>query len=323
MRITSLGGLETSRIGLGAMGMSVFYTGAGQRDDQSIRTIQRALDVGVTHIDTAEAYGPYVNEELVGRAIKGRRDEVVLATKFGLVSHTGRPGADSTAANVRLAVEGSLRRLGTDHLDLFYQHRGDPDTPIEETVGALKELVAEGKIRHIGLSEAGPATIRRAHAVHPIAAVQSEYSLWVRDPEAEVLPVLRELGVGLVPYSPLGRGFLTGGIRTLDDLDAADWRRTNPRFAGGNLERNMRIVDDVRAVAAEAGATPAQVALAWLLAQGDDIAPIPGTTRIDRLEENAAADRISLTDGQIARLDNLTPATGDRYDETNMAALDH
>ncbi|MFI7606359.1 aldo/keto reductase [Micromonospora sp. NPDC049366] len=323
MRITSLGGLETSRIGLGAMGMSAFYTGAGQRDDQSIRTIQRALDLGVNHIDTAEAYGPYINEELVGRAIKGRRDEVVLATKFGLVSHTGRPGADSTPANVRLAVEGSLRRLGTDHLDLYYQHRGDPDTPIEETVGALTELVTEGKICHIGLSEAGPATIRRAHAVHPIAAVQSEYSLWVRDPEAEVLPVLRELGVGLVPYSPLGRGFLTGGIRTLDALDADDWRRTNPRFAGGNLERNMRIVDDVRAVAAEAGVTPAQIALAWLLAQGDDIAPIPGTTRIDRLEENAAADRISLTDGQIARLDNLTPAAGDRYDETNMAALGH
>jgi aryl-alcohol dehydrogenase-like predicted oxidoreductase len=323
MRITSLGGLETSRIGLGTMGMSSYYTGAGRRDDQSIRTIQRALDLGVTHLDTAEAYGPYVNEELVGRAIKGRRDEVVLATKFGHISHTGRPGNDSTPANVRLAVEGSLRRLGTDHLDLYYQHRGDPDTPIEETVGALAELVTEGKIGHIGLSEAGPATIRRAHAVHPIAAVQSEYSLWVRDPEAEVLPVLRELGVGLVPYAPLGRGFLTGGIRTLDDLDADDWRRTNPRFAGGNLERNMRIVDEVRAVAAEAGATPAQVALAWLLAQGDDIAPIPGTTRIDRLEENAAADRISLTDGQITRLDNLTPATGDRYDEANMAALDH
>nr|WP_221374935.1 aldo/keto reductase [Actinoplanes polyasparticus] len=323
MRSTSLGGLETSHIGLGAMGMSAFYTGAGQRDDQSIRTIQRALDLGVTHIDTAEAYGPYVNEELVGRAIKGRRDEVVLATKFGHISHIGRPGNDSTPANIRLAVEGSLRRLGTDHLDLYYQHRGDPDTPIEETVGALAELVAEGKIRHIGLSEAGPATIRRAHAVHPIAAVQSEYSLWVRDPEAAVLPVLRELGVGLVPYSPLGRGFLTGGIRTLDDLDADDWRRTNPRFAGGNLERNMRIVDEVRAVAAEAAATPAQIALAWLLAQGDAIAPIPGTTRIDRLEENAAADSIRLTDDQIARLDNLTPATGDRYDEANMAALGH
>jgi aryl-alcohol dehydrogenase-like predicted oxidoreductase len=323
MRITSLGGLETSRIGLGAMGMSAFYTGAGQRDDQSIRTIQRALDLGVNHIDTAEAYGPYINEELVGRAIKGRRDEVVLATKFGHISHSGRPGNDSTPASVRLAVEGSLRRLGTDHLDLYYQHRGDSDTPIEETVAALAELVAAGKVRHIGLSEAGPATIRRAHAVHPITAVQSEYSLWVRDPEAEVLPVLRELGVGLVPNSPLGRGFLTGGIRTLDDLDADDWRRTNPRFAGGNLERNMRIVDEVRAVAAEAGVTPAQVALAWLLAQGDDIVPIPGTTRVDRLEENAAADRISLTDGEIARLRNLAPAAGDRYDEANMAALGH
>ncbi|MET7880241.1 aldo/keto reductase [Micromonospora profundi] len=220
-------------------------------------------------------------------------------------------------------MEGSLRRLGTDHLDLYYQHRGDSDTPIEETVAALAELVAAGKVRHIGLSEAGPATIRRAHAVHPITAVQSEYSLWVRDPEVEVLPVLRELGVGLVPSSPLGRGFLTGGIRTLDDLDADDWRRTNPRFAGGNLERNMRIVDEVRAVAAEAGVTPAQVALAWLLAQGGDIVPIPGTTRVDRLEENAAADRISLTDGQIARLRNLAPAAGDRYDEANMAALGH
>ena len=323
MKHVTLRDLDVSRLGLGCMGMSAFYTGAGQRDDQSIRTIRRALDIGVTHIDTAEAYGPYINEELVGRAIKGRRDEVVLATKFGHISHTGRQGNDSSPANVRLAVEGSLHRLGTDHLDLFYQHRGDQDTPIEETVGALADLVAEGKVRHIGLSEAGPATIRRAHAVHPIAAVQSEYSLWVRDPEADVLPVLRELGVGLVPYSPLGRGFLTGGIRTLDDLDADDWRRTNPRFAGGNLERNMRIVDEVRAVAAEIEATPAQVALAWLLAQGDDVVPIPGTTRIDRLEENAAADRVSLADGHIARLDNLTPATGDRYDEANMAALDH
>jgi aryl-alcohol dehydrogenase-like predicted oxidoreductase len=322
MKTTSLGGLNVSRIGLGAMGMSAFYSGAGRLDDQSIRTIRRALDLGVTHVDTAEAYGPYTNEELVGRAVQGRRDEVVLATKFGLVSHTGRPGADSTPANIRFAVEGSLRRLGTDHIDLYYQHRVDQDTPVEETVGALAELVAEGKIRYIGLSEAGPATIRRAYAVHPIAAVQSEYSLWARDPEAEVRPVLRELGVGLVAYSPLGRGFLTGNIRTLDDLDADDWRRTNPRFAGGNLERNMRIVDEVRAVAAEAGATPAQIALAWLLAQGDDIAPIPGTTRIDRLEENAAADRVRLTDEQVARLNNLASAAGDRYDEDNMAAID-
>jgi aryl-alcohol dehydrogenase-like predicted oxidoreductase len=322
MRTTSLGELTVSRIGLGAMGMSAFYSGAGRLDDQSVRVIQRALDLGVTHVDTAEAYGPYTNEELVGRAIRGRRDEVVLATKFGLVSHTGRPGLDSTPAGIRLAVEGSLRRLGTDHIDLYYQHRVDPDTPIEDTVGTLAELVAAGKIRHIGLSEAGPATIRRAYAVHPIAAVQSEYSLWARDPEAEVLPVLRELGVGLVPYSPLGRGFLTGGIRSLDDLDADDWRRTNPRFAGGNLERNMRIVDDVRAVAAEAGATPAQVALAWLLAQGDDIAPIPGTTRVDRLEENAGADRVTLTGEQLARLNNLASAAGDRYDEDNLATID-
>jgi aryl-alcohol dehydrogenase-like predicted oxidoreductase len=322
MRTTSLGGLEISRIGLGAMGMSAFYTGAGRLNDQSIRTIRHALDLGVTHIDTAEVYGPFVNEELVGRAIKGRRDEVVLATKFGLVSHTGRLGPDSTPAGVRIAVEGSLRRLGTDHIDLYYQHRVDQDTPIEDTVGALADLVAEGKVRHIGLSEAGPTTIRRAHAVHPIAAVQSEYSLWTRDPETEVLPVLRELGVGLVPYSPLGHGFLTGDIRSLDGLDADDWRRTNPRFTGGNLELNLRIVDEVNAVAAEAEATPAQVALAWLLAQGDDIAPIPGTTRIDRLEEITAADGIGLTDAHVARLNKLEPAAGDRYDEANMAAID-
>ncbi|GAA3924199.1 aldo/keto reductase [Actinoplanes auranticolor] len=322
MHTTSLGGLATSRIGLGAMGMSAYYTGAGQREDESIRTIRRALDLGVTHIDTAEGYGPFINEELVGRAVQGHRDEFVLATKFGLISHTGGSAPDSTPANVRLAVEGSLKRLGTDYIDLFYQHRVDPGTPIEETVGALAELVAEGKIRHIGLSEAGPATIRRAHAVHPIAAVQSEYSLWTRDPEAEVLPVLRELGIGFVPYSPLGRGFLTGDIRSLDDLDADDWRRTNHRFADGNLARNMRIVDEVRAVAAEIGATPAQVALAWLLAQGDDITPIPGTKRVARLEENAAADRIELTAGHASRLNSLPPTSGERYDADNMAAID-
>jgi aryl-alcohol dehydrogenase-like predicted oxidoreductase len=322
MKTTSLGGLKVSRIGLGAMGMSAFYTGAGQLDDESIRTIHRALGLGVTHIDTAEGYGPFINEELVGRAVRGRRDEVVLATKFGLISHTGGPAPDSTPANIRLAVEGSLKRLGTDYIDLFYQHRVDPGTPIEETVGALAELVAEGKIRHIGLSEAGPATIRRAHAVHPVAAVQSEYSLWTRDPEAEILPVLRELGIGFVPYSPLGRGFLTGNIRSLDDLDADDWRRTNHRFADGNLERNLRIVDKVRAVAAEIDATPAQVALAWLLAQGDDIAPIPGTKRVARLEENAAVDHIELTASHVARLNSLPPASGERYDADNMAAID-
>ncbi|MFE3251057.1 aldo/keto reductase [Streptomyces sp. NPDC059209] len=322
MQVTSLGGLEVSRIGLGAMGMSAFYTGAGREDAESIRTIHRALDLGVTHLDTAEVYGPYVNEELVGRAIKDRRDEVVLATKFGLVSHTGRPGPDSTPANVRAAVEGSLRRLGTDHIDLYYQHRVDPDTPIEETVGALSELVAAGKVRHIGLSEASAATIRRAHAVHPVSAVQSEYSLWTRDPEADVLPTLRELGIGLVPYSPLGHGFLTGDIRTLDGLDAADWRRTNPRFTGDNLTRNLRIVDEVSEIAADVGATPAQVALAWLLAQGEGIAPIPGTKRVDRLEENSAADSIRLTPGHLARLKDLAPASGARHAEPDMAVIE-
>ena len=267
-------------------------------------------------------YGGGANEALLGRAVKGRRDEVVLATKFGLISHTGLPGADSTPANIRLAVEGSLRRLGTDHIDLYYQHRVDPNTPIEDTVGALADLVTQGKVRYIGLSEAGPATIRRAHAVHPLAAVQSEYSLWTRDPEAEVLPVLRELGIGLVPYSPLGHGFLTGNIRSLEGLDADDWRRSNPRFTGGNLERNLHIVDEVRAVATEAGATPAQVALAWLLVQGEDVNPIPGTRRVERLEENIAADGIRLTPDQVGRLNNLTPASGDRHDRGGMAAID-
>jgi aryl-alcohol dehydrogenase-like predicted oxidoreductase len=322
MQSTSLGRLDVSRIGLGVMGMSAYYTGAGRDEAESIRTIHRAVDLGVTHLDTAEVYGPYVNEELVGRAIKGRRDEVVLATKFGLVSHTGRPGPDSTPASIHTAVDGSLRRLGTDRIDLYYQHRVDPNTPIEETVGALSELVEAGKVLHIGLSEAAAATVRRAHAVHPVAAVQSEYSLWTRDPEAEVLPTLRELGIGLVPYAPLGHGFLTGDIRTLDGLDAADWRRSNPRFTGDNLTRNLRIVDQVREVADEVGATPAQVALAWLLAQGDGIAPIPGTKRIDRLKENSAADGIRLTPGQIARLNNLTPASGERHAEPDMAAVD-
>ncbi|WP_395577369.1 aldo/keto reductase [Streptomyces sp. BK79] len=322
MQSTSLGRLDVPRIGLGVMGMSAFYTGAGRDETESIRTIRRAVDLGVTHLDTAEVYGPYVNEELLGRAIKGRRDEVVLATKFGLVSHTGRPGPDSTPANIHTAVDGSLRRLGTDRIDLYYQHRVDPNTPIEETVGALSELVEAGKVLHIGLSEAAAATIRRAHAVHPVAAVQSEYSLWTRDPEAEVLPTLRELGIGLVPYAPLGHGFLTGDIRTLDGLDATDWRRSNPRFTGDNLTRNLRIVDQVREVADEVGATPAQVALAWLLAQGDGIAPIPGTKRVDRLQENSAADGVRLTPGQIARLNNLTPASGERHAEPDMAAVD-
>ncbi|MEU4227848.1 aldo/keto reductase [Nonomuraea sp. NPDC026600] len=325
MKHVSLGGLDVSRIGLGAMTMAGIYTSGGGLDDaESIRTIHRALDLGVTHIDTAEIYGPFHSEEVVGQAIKGRRDQVVVATKFGLVSHSGGgPGVtDSSAANVRAAVEGSLQRLGTDHIDLYYQHRVDPDTPIEETVGALAALVAEGKVLHIGLSEAGPATIRRAHAVHPLAALQTEYSLWTRDPENELLPLLRELGVGFVPYSPLGHGFLTGQIRTLDDIPDDDWRKTNPRFTGENFQRNLRVVDEVQAIAAEADATPAQIALAWLLTRGDDIAPIPGTRRVARVEENTAADTVDLTTDQLDRLNNLTPAAGERHDATNMAAID-
>jgi len=324
MKHISLGGLDVSRIGLGAMGMSAFYTGAGSDDAESIRTIHRAFDLGVTHIDTAEIYGPFTNEELVGRAIKGRRDEVVLATKFGFVSHAGGGAGvlDSSPANVRTAVEGSLQRLGTDHIDLYYQHRVDPNTPIEDTVGALAELVAEGKVRYIGLSEAGPATIRRAHAVHPVAALQTEYSLWTRDVEAELLPLLRELGIGFVPYSPLGHGFLTGNIRSTEQFADDDWRKTNPRFTGENFQRNLRIVAEVEAVAAEADATSAQIALAWLLAQGGDIAPIPGTKRVSRVEENTAADGIELNAQQIERLNNLTPAAGERHEESSMATID-
>jgi aryl-alcohol dehydrogenase-like predicted oxidoreductase len=321
MKYIQLGTLEVSRIGLGAMGMSAAYTGAGKDEAESIRTIHRALDLGVTLIDTAEVYGPHTNEELVGRAIKGRRDQVVLATKFGFLSNTGRSGPDSSPANIRIAIEGSLKRLGTDYIDLYYQHRVDPQTPIEETVGILVELIAEGKVRHIGLSEAWIGTIRRAHAVHPITALQSEYSLWTRDQE-EVLPVLRELGIGLVPYSPLGHGFLTGKIRSVENLDASDWRKTNPRFMGENFQQNLRIADEVEAVASEVGATPAQVALAWLLAQGNDIAPIPGTTRVSRVEENIASDRIELSHEQIERLNNLPSAVGAHHNEQQMQVLE-
>lgn len=323
MKHVSLGGLDVSRIGLGAMSMAGYYNIGQGSDDESIRTIHRALDLGVTHIDTAEIYGPYTNEELVGRALKGRRDKVVLATKFGFISHSGGGSGvlDSSPANIRVAVEGSLKRLGTDHIDLYYQHRVDPNTPIEDTVSALAELVAEGKIRYIGLSEAGPATIRRAHAIHPIAALQTEYSLWSRDPETQLLPLLRELGIGFVPYSPLGHGFLTGAIQSPDQLAVDDWRKTNPRFTAENFPRNLRIVDEVKAVATEVGATPAQVALAWLLAQGDDIAPIPGTKRVARVEENTAADQVMLNAQQIRRLNNLTPAVGARHEAGNMARV--
>ncbi|MFJ4771871.1 aldo/keto reductase [Streptomyces uncialis] len=322
MRHVSLGGLDVSRIGLGCMGMSAFYTGAGTDEAEAVRTIHRAIDLGVTLLDTAEVYGPYTNEELVGRALADRRDEVVLATKFGILSHSGpgaRRGPDSSPRNIRAAVEGSLRRLGTDRIDLYYQHRVDPDTPIEETMGALAELVADGKIRYVGLSEAGPETIRRAHAAHPVAALQTEYSLWTRDPETDVLPLTRELGIGFVPYSPLGRGFLTGRIRSRDQLDDTDFRKDNPRFSEANFEQNLRIADEVEAIARDAGATPAQTALAWLLAQGDTIAPIPGTKRVSRLEENAAADALTLTPEQLTRLAALSAPSGDRY--TDMSPL--
>jgi aryl-alcohol dehydrogenase-like predicted oxidoreductase len=324
MKHIRLGTLDVGRIGLGAMGMSTAFTGAGKDDAESIRTIHRALDLGVTLLDTAEVYGPFKNEELVGEAIKDRRDEVVLATKFGMISHVGEgPGhLDSSPANIRAALEGSLRRLRTDHVDLYYQHRVDPDTPIEDTVGALAELVTEGKVRHIGLSEAWVGTIRRAHAVHPITALQSEYSLFTRDQEGEVLPLLRELGIGFVAYSPLGRGMLTGTLRSLDQLDESDFRKTNPRFVGENFERNQRLVDEVEAIAAELGVTPGQVALAWLLTRGDNIAPIPGTKRVSRVEENVAADGVELSVEQIDRLDKLPPAAGAHHNEQQMRMIE-
>ena len=308
-------GPQIGRIGLGLMGMSAFYTGNSTDDAGSIRTIHRALELGVTLLDTAEIYGPYTNEELLGRALAGRRDQAVIATKFGTILHRGNDerGLDGSPENVRLSIEGSLRRLGTDYIDIYYQHRMDPGTPVEDTVGALAELIQEGKLRHYGLSEAAPATIRRAHAVHPVTALQTEYSLWSRDPEAEILPVVRELGIGFVPYSPLGRGFLTGTIRSVDQLDESDFRRQNPRFEGDNLEANIRIVEQVDAVANEIGAKPGQVALAWLLAQGDDIAPIPGTKRVSYLEENVSADTIELSPAQLATLDGLSAPVGDRY----------
>ena len=324
MKHIRLGMLDVGRIGLGAMGMSTAFTGAGKDDAESIRTIHRALDLGVTLLDTAEVYGPFKNEELVGEAIKDRRDEVVLATKFGMISHVGEgPGhLDSSPANIRIALEGSLRRLRTDHVDLYYQHRVDPHTPIEDTVGALAELVTEGKVRHIGLSEAWVGTIRRAHAVHPITALQSEYSLFTRDQEDEVMPLLRELGIGFVAYSPLGRGMLTGTVRSLDQLDDSDFRKTNPRFVGENFERNQRLVEEVEAIAAEHGATPGQIALAWLLTKGDNIAPIPGTKRVSRIEENVAADGVELSSEQIDRLDKLPPAAGAHHNEQQMRMIE-
>ncbi|AEI42017.1 aldo/keto reductase [Paenibacillus mucilaginosus] len=326
MKTRTLGrsNLEVSSLGLGCMGMSDFYS--GRDEEESIRTIHRSLELGVTFLDTADMYGVGRNEELVGRAVKDRRDAVVLATKFGNVrSEDGQfLGVNGRPEYVRSACEASLRRLGVDHIDLYYQHRVDPNTPIEETVGAMAELVREGKVRYIGLSEAAPATMRRAHAVHPVTALQTEYSLWSRDVEDEILPVCRELGIGFVPYSPLGRGFLTGQIRRFEDLAEDDYRRFSPRFQGENFQKNLDLVERIREIAAARNVQPSQLALAWLLAQGDDIVPIPGTKRTVYLEENVGALDIELTPEELGRIDEAAPkgaAAGSRYPEASMSSL--
>ena len=328
MNTRRLGSLEVSALGLGCMGMSSFYGSADE--GEAIATIQRALEIGVNFLDTAQLYGPMTNESLIGEAIKGHRDEYVIATKFarrigpdtvaGDMSTLGP--VDGSAEYVRSSVEGSLKRLGTDYIDLYYQHRVDPNVPIEETIDAMAELVQQGKVRHIGLSEAAPETIRRAHAVHPITALQSEYSLWSRDVEVEILPTCRELGIGFVPYSPLGRGFLSGRFTSPDELDEGDFRRRGPRFTGENLDANLKLAAKLAEIANEKGITPAQLAIAWVLAKGDDLVPIPGTKRRTYLEQNAAAVDIMLTPEEIARIEaELPQAAGERYNEVGMAAI--
>ncbi len=326
MQIRTLGqGLTVSAMGLGCMGMSDFY---GTRDDaQSLRTLERSLELGLNFWDTADMYGPYTNEELVARALQGRRGEVVLATKFGIVRDPNDPkvrGISGRPEYVRSACEASLKRLATDHIDLYYQHRVDPQVPIEETVGAMGELVAEGKVRFLGLSEAGAKTVRRAHRTHPIAALQSEYSLWTRELEDDVLPVLRELGIALVAYSPLGRGFLTGQIKSFEDFEPDDYRRNSPRFQGENFEKNLRLVARIEEMAQTRGCTPAQLALAWILAQGQDVVPIPGTKRVARLEENRAALDVTLSPEDLEQIEEIAPhgvAAGTRYPEAMMGMV--
>lgn len=327
MHTRRLGSLEISALGLGCMGMSAFYGAADE--GEAIATIHRALELGINFLDTAQLYGPLTNEELVGRAIKGRRDEYVIATKFARRMDAAVPGQlstvgplDGSAEHVRRSIDGSLKRLGVDHVDLYYQHRVDPNVPIEETVGAMGELVQAGKVLHVGLSEAAPDTIRRAHAVHPITAVQTEYSLWTRDPEAEVIPTCRELGIGFVAYSPLGRGFLSGRFSSPEELDENDFRRRAPRFTGSNLAANRRVAEKVAELASRKRITPAQLALAWVLAQGHDIVPIPGTKRRRYLEENAAAVDVELTAEDLEQIDaELPAAAGARYDEAGMATV--